>query len=134
MEIIKGKIPQELQEKFNQVIEEEGEEAIPEILIEAIDLWLEKRKQEYYTNKREFYQSLINNNPERIIILDKITKQIVVKGEDIIELLEEAKKIRKGRQFEIVSRDYFPMKKGQLGSKTKIELTTEKKRICEKNL
>lgn len=123
MEFIKGKIPQELQEKFNQIIEEEREEAIPEILIEAIDLWLEKRKQEQNVNKREFYQSVINNHPERFIILDKITKQIVVKGEDIIEVLEEAKNVRKGRQFEIVSRDYFPMKKAQLGTRTKLKIT-----------
>ena len=124
MATIKGEIPPELEERFREALKGKQKGAISNALIEAIELWLKKHEYEQKVADQYFLQGLMNQYSDRFIIIEKKTNTVVTTGNDIIEVIEEAKKLKPGKQFEIVSRDYFRSKKRQLGIRSKLKYKT----------
>ncbi|UCE13258.1 MAG: hypothetical protein JSV04_13865 [Candidatus Heimdallarchaeota archaeon] len=129
MATIKGEIPEELERKFRRKINEKTgmkKGSISHALKEAIELWL---KQEDAKDKRQLitdqmiYQQLLEQNETNYLVLDSETKKILSKGDDIIDVVQQAKlKVESNNKVEIIARDEIQVRRAQLGWRVKSRL------------
>lgn len=126
MATIKGEIPESLEKQFRKIIFQNTsmkKGSISQALQEAIELWIKYQEQK---NKNQVlkdltvFQGLLDKFTEKFIIVDSETKEILSKGNSIIEVVKEAKSSSKYQgEVKIIARNEINARKAQLGWRLK---------------
>lgn len=129
MATIKGEIPEELEREFRKKINEKTgmkKGSISQALKEAIELWMkqeEAKDKKQSINDQMIYQELLEQNKTNYLVLDTETKKILSKGNDIIDVVKQAKmKVKPQNKVEIIARDEMQVRRAQLGWRVKSKL------------
>ncbi|MFW9996810.1 MAG: hypothetical protein ACFFD4_32510 [Candidatus Odinarchaeota archaeon] len=127
MGTIKGEIPPELERRFRTALRGLQKGAISKALAEAIELWLKKHEHHQQVEEQFFYQQLLEKQDARYVIINKETREVLSKGDDIIQAISKAKKLAPGVNMQIISREHHQSRHAQLGWRTKTRLSGSQK-------